>query len=97
MNIVNVLNFAANFVVILSEVLVYAIIARVIVSWVNMGKPPSTLGPISRGINDATQPIIDFIRKFPHRIGMIDLSPIIAIIGIQVLAKFILLLIYNLA
>jgi len=60
------------------------ILGRVILSWVSMGRSPIT-GPISRFVYEATEPLMRLIRKMPHRIGMIDLSPIIAILGIDLL------------
>lgn len=79
-----VLIFFVYFINILGKVVQMLILGRVILSWVNMGRSPIT-GPISRFVYESTEPIMRVIRKMPHRIGMIDLSPIIAILGIDLL------------
>jgi YggT family protein len=55
-------------------VLLIAIFVRVIISWTGMD--PSN--PIFVVIHDITEPILAPIRQFMPRIGMIDLSPMVA-------------------
>ncbi len=54
--------------------LLIAIFVRVIISWTGMD--PSN--PIFVVIHDITEPILAPIRQFMPRIGMIDLSPMVA-------------------
>jgi len=56
--------------------LTLAIIARALLSWFNMD-PRS---PIVATLNQITEPILDPIRRIMPRIGMFDLSPIVAIL-----------------
>jgi len=41
-------------------------------------------------IFDSTEPLLNAARKFPHRIGLLDLSPIIAFIMLE-LARYIII------
>ena len=61
-----------------------AIIARVFMSWLRVGTSRSG-GRISQMIIDVTQPVINIAKKIPHKIGMIDFSPIIALIALDIL------------
>lgn len=88
--------FLINFVEIFSKILVFAIFARVIMSWVNMGKPTQG-GRITQILHETTDPVINLVRKIPHRIGMIDLAPLIAIIGIDLISSFLIILLSNAA
>jgi YggT family protein len=52
-----------------------AIFIRVIISWVGM----DPRNPFVVFLNDITEPILAPIRQFMPRIGMLDLSPMVAI------------------
>lgn len=67
-------------VVIITKVLVYGIIGRIIFSWLSMGQGPfRKKSRFELVLEELTEPILNLARKLPHRIGMLDLSPIIAI------------------
>ena len=66
---------ASQIVCIFTNLLVIAIIARALLSWFNMD-PRS---PLIQALNQITEPILDPIRRIMPRLGMIDLSPMIAI------------------
>jgi YggT family protein len=71
--------------VILLQILSWAIIIRVLLSWLPMaGIRIDPYNPVIRALFSITDPILDPIRKFTT-VGMVDLSPIIAIIGIQII------------
>ena len=71
--------------VILLQILSWAIIIRVLLSWLPMaGIRIDPYKPVIRALFSITDPILDPIRKFTT-VGMVDLSPIIAIIGIQII------------
>jgi YggT family protein len=55
-------------------VLLAAIFIRIIFSWINFDPG----NPLYVVIHDITEPILAPIRQFMPRIGMIDLSPMIA-------------------
>ncbi len=60
----------------------FAILARVILSWVNQGRERGN--KIEEILYDMTEPVINLARKLPHRAGMMDLSYFIALIGIDI-------------
>jgi uncharacterized protein YggT (Ycf19 family) len=95
MDKIQILKFTANFVIILRDLLSYAIIARIIMSWFTMGRPSH--GRIAMFLRDVTEPILRLAKKLPHRIGMIDLSPFIALIGLDLLGRLIVVLLTQLA
>jgi len=87
--------FTINFLHILGNFITYAIIGRILVSWFTMGKPGGR-GPVARFLYEVTDPVINLAKKLPHRIGMIDLSPLIALIGIDLIIGLIVLLLNKL-
>lgn len=69
--------FASTFL----QLINIAIIIRVVMSWVQVNKS----GGFYLFIRDVTEPILGFFRKYIPRIGMIDISPIAAILIIDLL------------
>ena len=94
MDMVNLKVFAVNFVTVLGNLLTYAIFARVILSWFMVGG--GSPGRITRFVNDVTDPVMNLVKKLPHKIGMIDLSPLIALFGVNVISYFLVELIVGL-
>jgi len=94
MDMANLKVFAANFVTVLGNLITYAVFARVILSWFMVGG--GSPGRVARFINDVTDPILNLVKKLPHRIGMIDLSPLIALFGVNIIAYFLVELIVSL-
>jgi YggT family protein len=64
-------------------VLVIAIVARALLSWFSM-RPDN---PLVRILFDVTEPILAPLRNIIPRIGMIDISPIVAILLLQFLEQ----------
>lgn len=89
------IGFAITFVQILSSITIYLIIGRVIASWVTMGGMRGR-GRFSQFLFDVTEPVMNLVKKLPHQIGMMDLSPIIAIFGIEILSRGVILLLLSL-
>lgn len=58
------------------NLLVIAVFIRVLLSWFNLD--PNS--PMIQALNSITEPILDPIRRVLPRIGMFDLSPIVALI-----------------
>jgi len=80
-------NFLEALAVILSSVLtiyMYILIAAAVVSWVN----PDPYNPIIRFLRSATEPVLYRIRRVIGVYGGIDFSPIIAILAIVFLKRF---------
>ena len=71
--------YLVQFVDILSTVLSIALLIRVISSWFNVG-PTSPLFPILNIVNQVTEPILAPIRRVLPRLGMLDLSPMVALL-----------------
>jgi YggT family protein len=61
---------------ILFQILTLAIIVRALLSWFNL--PPTN--PLVTILYDVTEPILSPLRRIVPRIGMIDITPIVAII-----------------
>ncbi len=78
--------FIVSFVNLLATVLWIALIGRVVVSWLNIG-PSSGLYPIAALIYQVTEPILAPIRRVLPRFGMLDLSPMVAIILITIVQR----------
>ena len=62
---------------------VFVLLGRVICSWVNA----DPYNPIVRFLYVATDPVLDFIRRFIPPIAGLDLSPLIAILAVQILVQ----------
>ncbi len=73
----------ASAICLLATLLSVAIIARALLSWFNLD--PSS--PLVQALNAITEPILDPIRRIMPRLGMIDLSPLVAIILLQVIGS----------
>jgi len=63
--------------------MVIAIIARALLSWFNMD-PRS---PLIQALNQITEPVLEPIRRIMPRLGMIDLSPLVAILLLQFISN----------
>lgn len=70
---------ASQVVCLVFTLLTIAIFARAILSWFNMD-PRS---PLIQILDAVTEPVLDPIRRIMPRLGMIDLSPLIAILLLQ--------------
>lgn len=62
-------------------VYIIALILQAVISWVGSAQG----NPVSPLVHSLTNPIVRPIRKFVPLIGMMDLSPLIAILGLNVL------------
>ena len=69
------------FVTTLGQVLTFAIIARAVLSWFPTSR---MLAPVRTMMNEATDPILRPVQKRLPAFGGIDLSPLIAILLINV-------------
>jgi YggT family protein len=78
-----VVSFIANFISILGEVIVISIIIRALLSWFM----PTDSGPFGRILADITDPILRPIRRALPPLGGFDLSPILAIILVQIISS----------
>jgi YggT family protein len=63
-----------------------AILARVLMSWVN----PNPYHPVMQMLYQVTEPILEPIRRVLPQTGMIDFSPLVAIIVLQLVQQLLL-------
>lgn len=68
--------FLANFIDMLFTVLIFAIVGRALLSWFNVGPG----NPIGRILYEITEPILAPLRRVIPMIGMLDITPIVAIL-----------------
>ncbi len=66
----------SGIICLLFNLMIVAIIARALLSWFNMD-PRS---PLIQALNQITEPVLEPIRRIMPRLGMIDLSPLVAIL-----------------
>jgi YggT family protein len=81
----NFLNALAYILELSINAYMYIIIARAIISWVN----PDPFNPIVRFLYKSTDPVLNRVRKFLPNLGGLDISPIIIILIIIFLQKFV--------
>ena len=82
------LEFVSHFLNILSTVLYFGILARVLMSWIKVG-PGSPFVPLLRIIYAITEPILGPIRKVLPKTGMFDFSPIVALLLLDLIRRMI--------
>ncbi len=74
-------SFLAQFISIATQLLTVALFARVIFSWF----PGFSRGRLYAFLYSSTEPVLRVARKITPNLGMIDISPIIAFIGLDLL------------
>ena len=72
-----------TFIDFLTLALIFAIIARALASW--FVQDPGN--PVVAMLNDITEPIVGPVRRFMPNTGMIDFSPLVALILLQILRQ----------
>ena len=81
----------STFVWVLFTILKIAIFARVIVSWVS----PQSSHPLILVLYEITEPILGPLRRIIPRIGMLDISPIVALILVDIIPQMLDRVIYQ--
>jgi YggT family protein len=77
-------DFLRSFINIFLWALIICIIARALFSWFN----PGFTNPVGRFLFGITEPVLAPIRKVLPSMGMIDFSPIVALVLLQLLKTF---------
>ena len=75
-----------QFIDLIFTLLTFAIIANAILSWLPMDRYNN---PVVRVLDQMTAPILEPLRRFIPPVGMMDITPIIALIILQVLQALI--------
>ncbi|HEX2987110.1 MAG TPA: YggT family protein [Chloroflexota bacterium] len=78
--------FLYRFVDLLFNILIFAIVGRALLSWFNLGPG----NPIVRLLYEITEPILAPMRRVIPMIGMLDISPIVAILLLSFMQNLIL-------
>lgn len=90
----NLLTAIAKVLDVVLVIFMWIIIARAILSWVN----PDPYNPIVRFIHNITEPVLYQIRKrIPLNFGGIDFSPILVLLAVIFLQRFVVQSLYELA
>jgi YggT family protein len=72
----------------------YVIIARALLSWVN----PDPYNPIVRFLYTITEPVLYWVRRrVPVLFGGLDLAPLVVLLGIIFLQRFLVATLFDLA
>lgn len=74
------IDLVVTFVDLLFGILTLAIIARALISWV----PIDRYHPIVQLLDQVTEPILAPIRRIVPPLGMMDITPIVALILLQI-------------
>lgn len=77
------MSFVLTFLELLLQILSIAILVRILLSWF----PVDPSNPIIRILFEVTEPVLAPFRRVIPRIGMFDLSPIAAMLVIQLLQQ----------
>ena len=75
-----------NFLRLLCEVLTIAIFMRAIMSWIS----PDMTNVLARVLYQVTEPLLAPLRRIIPRMGMFDITPLVAIILLQVISRLLL-------
>lgn len=79
--------FLALAINVVFQLLWWAILIRVLLSWLPMaGIRIDPYNPIIRTLFSITDPILEPLRKYTT-VGMIDLSPIVALFGLDIIRR----------
>jgi YggT family protein len=78
--------FLVVFLKLLVTVLWLMVIGRVLLSWIN----PRFEGPVGRFLFETTEPLLAPIRRILPKTGMLDLSPLVLMLGLGFLMQLVL-------
>ncbi len=83
------MNALAQIISVITQILTFAILFRVLLSWVvmNPNSQNETLISIYRVLTQITEPILAPLRRIVPTVGMFDLTPIAAMVLIQIIGS----------
>lgn len=67
------------------KMLYFLLVVRILISWF----PVDPYNEFVRALNTMTEPILEPLRRLPLRLGMFDLSPVIAFVLLTFLDSFV--------
>ena len=74
----------SNFVDVFISVYILVLLVYVLTSWIRL---PYSLSPVQRFLNDVCNPYLGLWRRILPRMGPLDLSPLVGILGLVVLRE----------
>ena len=77
------MDFAIIFITLVCQVLTMAIFIRVLLSWLPVSMTGPVLGPLTAILYQITEPILGPLRRIVPPLGMIDITPVVAILLLQ--------------
>ena len=84
------MSFIAGILVWLINLLIYAFIGRAIISWIFLaGVRNEFVLRLNQALGTLTEPVIAPLRRVIPPLGMFDITPIVAIIGLVILQSVI--------
>jgi YggT family protein len=90
----NLIKAIAQLIDIVLNIYMWLIIGRAILSWVN----PDPYNPIVRFLYNVTEPVLGFLRRrFPLVYGGLDLAPLVVLLIIVFLQRFVVATLLELA
>ena len=72
-----------SYVRVLCDILTFAIVIRAVLSWF----PIRSFNPLVALVYQVTEPVLAPLRRIVPRVGMLDLTPLITIILLQMIAN----------
>lgn len=85
------MDYVIYFVDTVFRLLTLAIVARIILSWFRV----SGWGGFYQFLAGVTEPMLSLARKITPRMGMLDFSPLVALIGLDLLNALIIRILIN--
>jgi YggT family protein len=68
----------------LLQLYVFVLLVRIVLSWFPL-EPGGAMATVNGYLRVVTDPVLDPVRRLLPRVGMLDLSPLVVLIVIQVL------------
>lgn len=77
------------------QLLYWMLVARIVLSWVGVS-PYTTANDLLSALYQVTDAILRPFQRLPLRVGMLDLSPIVAFVALQFIQRLLILGLYSL-
>ena len=77
------------------EILRWLLVARIVLSWFGVN-PYATANDLLSALYQITDVILSPLRRLPLRIGLLDLSPIIAFVALEFIRRVLVIALYSL-
>ena len=80
---------------IIFEILRWLLVARIVLSWFGVN-PHTTANDLLSALYQITDVILSPLRRLPLRIGLLDLSPIVAFVALEFIRRVLVIALYSL-